>query len=211
MAFGVFCLSETWTLFSAWINTKLPKSTSRKAQSSTLKTHAYVYLCLIELLFIHIDVCKAGASTSLYSSCLTSKMQMRWCAANANHVLLIKSYHSAPQYKEKILTEPIQKERSLKIREFKKSFTFSIYFHLLNIFLFVIPQNGAPSLVCQLQNADRYWGTILPIKMCFCLHYINKFPQKALKWGNSEEVRQAGEAALLKSSVVFGHIFFSFV
>lgn len=67
---------------------------------------------------------------------------MRWCATSTYHVLMIKSYHSAPGYKEKIL-RPILKERSLKIREFLKSFTFSTYFCLINIFLFVIPQNGA--------------------------------------------------------------------
>lgn len=77
----------------------------------------------------------------------------------------------------------------------------------LQHFSLCYPSNGTPFLVCQLQTADRCWDTILPIKMCSSLHDIKKFPQKARKWDNSKEVREARETAVLKSSVVFGHIF----
>lgn len=88
-----------------------------------------------------------------------------------------------------------------------KIFSIFYLFPPLQHFSLCYPPNGTPCLVCQLQTAHRCRDTILPIKMCSSLHDIKKFPQKAWKRGNSKEVREARETAVLKSSVVFGHIF----
>lgn len=93
---------------------------------------------------------------------------------------------------------------------------YSIYFYPLNIFFFpvlIIPQSGAPCLVCQLQTAYRCRDRPREeSETQFCLsrcrfRSFKEFPPPAPKQGDSEEVRGKRDGCTEKPCCLQPHIF----